>query len=102
MLAKESTVSGLSVTPNPFTPCGSNSLYNKVTFAFSNDANENVEVKIWGYYSILVKTIDGGVSNAIPWYGTNGKEEAVESGVYIYQVKAGNSIIGKGTIIVAK
>ncbi len=102
VLAKESTVSGLSVTPNPFTPYGSNSLYNKVTFAFSNDANENVEVKIWDITGTLVKTIDGGVSNAIPWYGTNEKEEAVESGVYIYQVKAGNSIIGKGTIIVAK
>ena len=55
----------------------------------SNDANENVEVKIWDI-TILVKTMDNGVSNAIPWYGTNEKEEAVESGVYIYQVKAGN------------
>jgi hypothetical protein len=36
------------------------------------------------------------------WDGRDDNADIVEAGVYIYQLKVGNVLVGKGTIVLAK
>lgn len=88
----------INVSPNPFTPAASQ--YNIANFTFENTDNENVEIKIWDITGVQVKTIVG-YGSSISWDGKNDNGDNVEGGVYIYQIKVGNSRAGKGTVVVA-
>lgn len=91
----------LRVAPNPVTPKSSDSTFNRVTFTVENTNGERVEVKIWDITGVLVRTIeDYGVSQVV-WDCRNEYGDIVEGGVYIYQIKVGNSLAGRGTIVVA-
>lgn len=94
---------GVRVYPNPFTPASSDSRFNKVTFYFENNDNEPVEIKIWDITGVLVRRLEGppGVIT-IEWDGRNEYGDIVEGGVYIWQLKVGNSMAGRGTLVVAK
>lgn len=100
VISKASVFTGrLRVFPNPFTPKASS--YNVVNFVLpSEEVNDVVTIKIWDTTGTLVKTISS-YSNVVTWDGKNENGEFVEGGVYIYQVKVGNNIVGKGTLVVA-
>jgi len=92
----------LNVSPNPFTPNSSDSRFNKISFAFPNENAETVVLKVYNMLGKLVKTVTfEGATNTF-WDGTDDKDEIVDGGVYIYQLKVGSSVIGKGPIVVAK
>ena len=91
-----------SAAPNPFTPMSSDSRFNAVNFTFDNPDNDTVEAKIYDVTGVLVRRIDASGGTSIGWDGRNEYGEVCEGGVYIYQVKVGNSVVGKGTVILAK
>ena len=102
VIVKEVGTIKTSVTPNPFTPMSSDSRFNQVTFSVENTNGEDIEVKIWDLTAGLVRIIRGSGASFVIWDGRNEYGEVVEGGVYIYQIKVGQDIAGKGTIVVAK
>ncbi|MEK6646243.1 MAG: LamG domain-containing protein [Candidatus Firestonebacteria bacterium] len=91
----------LEVSPNPFTPLSSNSNLSIANFSFLNNNYETAEVKIWNITGDLIRVLSGS-GTRISWSGEKEDGSIVESGVYIYQIKLADSLLGKGTIIVAK
>ena len=103
IVTKEATQSiAINVSPNPFTPASSDSRFNRVNFSFNNENNEEVELKIWDLTAGLVRTIREYGTSSISWDGRNEYGEIVEGGVYIWQLKVGKDVAGKGTVVVAK
>ncbi|UCF65430.1 MAG: T9SS type A sorting domain-containing protein [bacterium] len=74
--------------PNPFNPI--------TQIAFSLPQNSTVSLKIFSVTGQLVNTLISSSLSAgqytVTWDGTNPYGQAVSSGVYIYQLKAGNEI----------
>lgn len=100
IVIKKTSDIGLKVAPNPFTPAASQ--YNIVYFTFNNENNEEVELMIWDLTAALVRRITMPGGNSISWDGRDEYGDICEGGVYIFQLKVGNSRIGKGTVILAK
>lgn len=88
--------------PNPFTPTGSNSAFNKVKVSFLNADNSSVEFKIWDITGCLVYEAKADGISSLSWDGKDKAGRFVESGVYIYEVKVGGSSRSKGTIAVGR
>jgi hypothetical protein len=92
----------VKVYPNPFTPKASDSRFNQVTFKFENTNYEEVEIKIWDITGRQVKVMkESGVAIVI-WDGKDEWGNIVEAGVYVYQIKVGQGVVKKGTIVCAK
>jgi len=90
--------------PNPFTPLSSNEDFNKVFFP--KRALEDVEgefsVQIYSINGMLVKELIANPGELeLTWDGKDEDGEICESGIYIYQIKVGDSY-KTGTIILAK
>jgi hypothetical protein len=99
---KQVSQSEVKVYPNPFTPTGSDSRFNQVTFKFENTNYEEVEIKIWDVTGRQVKVIkESGIAIVI-WDGKDEWGNIVEAGVYVYQIKVGQGVVKKGTIVCAK
>ena len=101
MILKEKTVS-LNVSPNPFTPLGPDSRFRQVNFTFENTDGEEVELKIWDVTGRLVREIRAYGVSTVSWDGKDEYGEVCEGGAYIYQLKVGNKIAGRGTVVLAK
>ncbi|HAM38500.1 MAG TPA: hypothetical protein DCP53_03780, partial [Elusimicrobia bacterium] len=91
----------LSVGPNPFTPMSTDDRFNKVYFTFTNDNAEEVVLKIYNMLGKIIKTVTfAGIANTF-WDGTDDNDEVVDGGVYLYQIKVGSTVIGKGPVVLA-
>jgi hypothetical protein len=93
---------GVKVYPNPFTPKISDSRFNKVNFSFENSSYNNVELRIWDITGRTIRVLTETGVSIMSWDGKDDNADIVEAGVYIYQLKVGNILVGKGTIVLAK
>jgi hypothetical protein len=93
---------GIAVSNNPFTPNSSNPAFQRVTFTVYNPTNELIELKVYQPTGVLINTITVNGGSTISWDGTNSSGGVVEGGVYVYQIKVGGSVIGNGSVILAK
>jgi len=82
-------------TPNPFNPS------TVIHFGISND--QNVEIKIYNINGQLIREITTGLLSAgyhsVIWNSRNDHGEPVSSGVYIYQLKAGNKTLNSKMLL---
>jgi len=93
---------GIAVSNNPFTPNSSNPAFQRVTFTVYNPTNELIELKVYQPTGVLINTITVNGGSTISWDGTNSSGGVVEGGVYVYQIKVGGSVVGNGSVILAK
>lgn len=81
--------------PNPFNP--------STTISFTIPKEEFVNISIYNTNGELVKTLADGVYNAgthkTIWYSENNHGRKAASGVYLYKLTAGNSVISKKMIM---
>ncbi|MDD5688259.1 MAG: DUF2341 domain-containing protein [Elusimicrobia bacterium] len=91
----------LTVTYNIFTPSGPDSRYGEARFVFANENSEVAELKIYSISAKLIRTVTA-TEPGISWDGRNESGDICESGVYIYQLKLGTTMLGKGTVVLAK
>jgi len=72
--------------PNPFNP--------STTISFSNPEESNIEIIVYNNKGQKIKTLVNEVLSAgehtVIWNGTDNRNAAVASGVYLYKMKAGN------------
>lgn len=77
--------------PNPFNP--------ETWFAYELDEDVEVTINIYNSYGEVIRTLELGnrtagsyltKENAAYWDGMNSKGERVSSGLYFYQLKAGD------------
>jgi hypothetical protein len=99
-----SKVTGAHFTayPNPFTPLSANLDFSRVVFRFDNAGGAETELKVWDITGTLVRALAPGGVSEFYWDGRNESGNVCESGVYIYQVKVGGAVAGKGTVILAR
>ncbi|MFH1896805.1 MAG: right-handed parallel beta-helix repeat-containing protein [Candidatus Desantisbacteria bacterium] len=86
--------------PNPFNP--------ECWIPFELSEKANVVIRIYNISGQLVKTLDLGVletgayttqSRAAHWNGRNEEGEEIASGVYFYQMQAGNKVMTKRAVV---
>ncbi len=81
--------------PNPFNP--------STTIKYYLPKNEKVELKIFNILGQEVKTLVHSIQKngeqKITWNGTNDRGQTVSSGVYVYRLKAGSSVLTKKMIL---
>ncbi len=81
--------------PNPFNP--------KTAISYQLVANSFVTLRVYDVLGRAIKTLDNGVKepgvHSVQWNGTNDRGEAVSSGVYLYQLRAGNSVMTRKMIL---
>ena len=82
-------------TPNPFNPT--------TVIEYQIPKTENVTVRIYNIKGqlideILNETQNEGVHQVI-WNGTDRNNESVASGIYLYSVKSGNSVLSKKMLL---
>jgi len=74
--------------PNPFNPSTT------IQYCIPADVNEHVSLKIYDIRGALVKTLAEHVNNpgiySVVWHGTDTTGNIVSSGIYIYQLQAGD------------
>ena len=87
----------VNIYPNPLTPNG-DGVNDYAEFYFDNPSNEEVSVKIYNKEWKYIKTIAGTNPR---WDGKDDSGNTVETGVYICQLKIGNTTLS-GTLILAK
>ena len=77
--------------PNPFNPT--------TTIEFSVPTTSHIEIKIYNLLGEEIKTLVRGTRNAglhtAQWDGRNNAEQLVSSGIYIYQLFAGENVVSK-------
>ncbi|MEI7905203.1 MAG: FlgD immunoglobulin-like domain containing protein [Candidatus Firestonebacteria bacterium] len=88
--------------PNPFTPLGTNPLYNQVTVTFANVGAADVELKIWDINGQLIKNLSGAGVTAVSWDGKDNNGKYAESGIYIYEIKVGGIQKTRGSVALAR
>ena len=103
--------SGIKISNNPFTPTGGAS-YSKASFSVFNQINEDVSMLIYKPNGTLVANLNAGntsvvwnsgaLSSTITWDGKNNSGKVVDGGVYVWQIKVGSTVAGKGTVVLAK
>ncbi|MEI7904991.1 MAG: hypothetical protein WCI43_06220, partial [Candidatus Firestonebacteria bacterium] len=101
---------GVNITNNPFTPNSANPAFNKATFAVYNSANDRVEMYVYKPNGTLVAVVTPENStfswsasmSTFTWDGKTNSGKALEGGFYIWQIKVGGVVAGKGTIVLAK
>ncbi len=91
----------VGVSPRIFTP-NNDGINDVVTFIYENPKNDRVCGKIFDMGGSVVRDnlYQNSISSLI-WDGKNNENICVKGGVYIYQIKAGNSVIN-GTVVLAK
>ncbi len=103
--------SGIKISNNPFTPNGG-AAYSKATFSVFNQNNEDVSMLIYKPNGTLVANLNAGnapvswnagaLSSTISWDGKNNSGKIVDGGVYVWQIRVGSAVAGKGTVVLAK
>ena len=103
--------SGIKISNNPFTPNGG-AAYTKAAFSVFNQNNEDVSMLIFKPNGTLVANLNAGntsvvwnsgaLSSTITWDGKNNSGKVVDGGVYVWQIKVGSAVSGKGTVVLAK
>jgi len=82
--------------PNPFNPV--------TVIRFEIPKASEVRITVYNILGEKVKTLVSGYlsagSSSVKWDGTNDKGEQVSSGIYVYQMIAGNSIIIRRMILI--
>ncbi len=102
---------GIKISNNPFTPNGG-AAFSKASFSVFNQINEDVSMLIYKPNGTLVANLNAGntsvvwssgaLSSTISWDGKNNSGRIVDGGVYVWQIKVGGSVAGKGTVVLAK
>jgi gliding motility-associated-like protein len=95
VVPKEFELSG--AFPNPFTP-NSDGINDAVSFYFSNPSNADTMIRIFDLRGALVRKLENGLTS---WDGLDDAGQAVEMGVYIYQIEVESEFEG-GTIVIAR
>jgi hypothetical protein len=95
------SASEVQVINNPFTPTSLDEKFNKVRFLVGNSNNEEVNLKIYNINGGFVREISN-YSNEISWDGKDNGGNIVRGGIYLYQLKLGDSVLKKGTVVVVK
>jgi hypothetical protein len=101
LIASASSPIACTAAPNPFTPSSSNPMFNSAVFTFDNMLDA-AQLKIYDISGTKVRTISKDFTSSILWDGKNDNGKTMESGVYLYQVTAGGTSVGKGSIVIAK
>ena len=83
-----------------FAPFDPNDTFNRMRFAFENDADNWVSLKIFDMKGRLVHQ-DSTTGTEIYWNGKDKNDDIVSGGVYIYQLECDKKVIN-GTVVVAK
>ena len=83
--------------PNPFTP-NADGINDAVSFYLDNPDNADTIIRIFDLRGALVRRLENGLTS---WDGLDDAFEAVEMGIYIYQVEIAGEVKG-GTIVLAK
>jgi len=99
---KQIDLTKVEVYPNPFTPKARDSRFNQVTFKFENTNFEEVKLVIWDITGRQIRVINESGVVILIWDGKDEWGEIVEAGVYIYQLKVGQGVVKKGTLVCAK
>lgn len=83
--------------PNPFNPVTT------IEYRLPAGASERVTLKVYDLRGAVVNTLVDHVENAgvhsVVWNGTDGNGNTVSSGVYIYQLRAGDFVQSKKMIL---
>ena len=81
--------------PNPFNPT------TEISYQVSGDSD--VLLKIYNVKGQIVNTLVNEFKSAgehsIIWNGRDDREQLVESGIYLYQLKAGNEVVSRKMIL---
>jgi hypothetical protein len=81
--------------PNPFNPA--------TAIGYQLIANSFVTLKVYDVLGREVATLVNGVGepgvHSVRWDGRNSRGEAVSSGIYLYQLRAGNSVITRKMVL---
>jgi len=79
---------------------------NKATFSVFNKGNQPIEMYVYKPSGTLVTVITAGTWSAdmskLTWDGKTNSGTQLEGGVYVWQIKVGGAVAGKGTVILAK
>ncbi len=84
--------------PNPFNP-----VYQHTNFVFNNKKAERVSINIFNINGQKIKVLTNKIyqpgNNKVTWDGTNSSGNIVDSGVYFYQINAGDKKTVKKCIV---
>lgn len=99
------TIGNVEVRPKIFTPDSEDGYYNSIRISFEfNQDYSSYEVKIYSLKGQLVRKFERNgsyVQGEVVWDAKDEDGYIVDSGVYIYQVKAGDAMYS-GTLIIAR
>jgi fibronectin type 3 domain-containing protein len=92
----------IQITPTKiFTP-NNDGVNDTIEFFYENPANDSVVGKIFTVSGAFVSILDkGNTANSLVWDGKHEHADNADSGVYVYQIEAGNKKVS-GTIILAR
>ena len=91
----------LIVRPNPFTP-NQDGFNDEVEFHVAEMALAEPRLEIFSVDGVPLRIVETVVDNVLAWDGVSDSSQAQPAGVYLFVLKDGSSVVGSGTITLAR